>query len=146
MYKRQPCAAHLLRLRAAHGARTAILIVSDHGIHYGKYYDNARAGAAEHALPLFYALMPRRTLAAHPAIEAALCANTRRLVSPFDVHATLLHLLSHPEPPALPDWSRVNHFGVEPRSLLEEVPAARTCSQAGIPDGSCPRQAVSCAI
>jgi hypothetical protein len=130
-------AAHLLRLRRAHGERTAILIVSDHGIHYGKYYDGARAGHQEHSLPLFYMLMPRRVLAAHPEVDRALWANQRRLVSPFDVHATLRALLSYPQPPELPDWSAVPS-GVRPRSLLAEVPAERTCDEAGVPPGSCP--------
>ena len=52
-------AAHLLQLRAAHGERTAVFIVSDHGIHYGKYYDRAQAGPREHALPLAYARCSR---------------------------------------------------------------------------------------
>ena len=96
-------------------------------------------------LPLFYALMPRTVLAAHPSIERSLCLNKRRLVSPFDVHATLLALLSHPAPPKLPDWSQVP-ARVKPRSLLEEVPSTRTCEEAGVPDGSCPRDVVSCTI
>ena len=36
-------AAHLLRIRAAYGKRTALFLISDHGIHYGKYYDGAKA-------------------------------------------------------------------------------------------------------
>ena len=79
-------AAHLLQLRAAHGERTAVFIVSDHGIHYGKYYDRAQAGPREHALPLAYALLPRSTLARWPKMAAALEANEQRLVSPFDLH------------------------------------------------------------
>jgi hypothetical protein len=129
-------AAHLLHLRAAHGERLAILLISDHGIHYGKYYDGAKAGAREHALPLFYALFPRRVLGANPAVEAALCANQRRLVSPFDVHATLLHLVSFPAPPKLPDWSGTTSR-VAPRSLLELVPANRACASAGIKTEDC---------
>ena len=70
-------------------------------------------------------------------IERALCVNTRRLVSPFDVHATLLHLLSYPAPPKLPDWSTVSS-PMRPRSLLVEVPAARRCDEAGIPGDACP--------
>ena len=134
--------AHLLRLRATHGHDTAIFLVSDHGIHYGKYYDNAKAGPAEHSLPLFYALFPRQVLADHPDVESALCVNRRRLVSPFDVHATLLALLSYPEPPSLPDWSSFP-ARVRPRSLLKTVPAARTCAEAGVPEDACPRAAVS---
>lgn len=130
-------AAHLLRLRATHGERTAIFLVSDHGIHYGKYYDGARAGHAEHSLPVFYALFPRSTLAAHPDIEAALAVNRRRLVSAFDIHATLLHLLSYPSKPALPDWSAFP-ARMQPRSLLTRIPLARTCDEAGIPNDACP--------
>ena len=97
------------------------------------------AGVGTHgALPLFYALMPRHVLAAQPAMEQALCINRRRLVSPFDVHATLRALLSFPERPKLPDWSGVS-AQVRPRSLLEEVPSSRSCPDAGIPQDSCPR-------
>ena len=70
-------------------------------------------------------------------VDRALCANQRRLVSPFDVHATLRALLSYPQPPELPDWSAVPN-GLRPRSLLVEVPADRTCDEAGVPPGSCP--------
>ena len=50
----------------------------------------------------------------------------RRLVSPFDVHATLRHLLAYPAPLPLPEW---RYTGMEvrdqpardhaPRSTLE---------------------------
>ena len=72
-------AAHLLRLRSAHGEDTAVLLLSDHGIHYGEYYDRAASGHKEHQLPLFYALFPRRWLAEHKAVERALAINRRRL-------------------------------------------------------------------
>ena len=136
-------AAHLLRLRAAHGERTAVILLSDHGIHYGTYFDKARGGNQEHSLPLMYALFPRRVLEAHPEIEAALCMNQQRLVSPFDIHATLLHLLSYPLPPQLPKWSTSDYFWGErtvpkPASLIAPVPAARSCADAGIPSSLCP--------
>lgn len=130
-------AAHLLKLRASHGDNTAILLVSDHGIHYGKYYDGARSGPREHSLPLFYALVPRKALAAHPDVDRALGINQKRLCSPFDVHATLRAVLSYPQPPELPDWSRFSAV-VRPRSLLAEVPAERTCDEAGVPPDACP--------
>ncbi len=130
-------AAHLLRLRASHAHNTAVLLLSDHGIHYGKYYDRAKAGPSEHAMPVFYALFPRAHLARHPRISRALCVNQRRLVSPFDVHATLLHMLSYPEPPALPDWSG-HSSPMRPRSLLSIVPRDRTCAEAGVPPEACP--------
>ena len=64
----------------------------------------------------------------------------RRLVSPFDVHATLRHLLSYPAPPPLPEW-RYTGMDVRPRSLLATIPASRRCEHAGIPLDSCPCEA-----
>ena len=87
-------------------------------------------------MPLFYALFPRRVLAAHPSVAAALCVNQGRLVTPFDIHATLRHLLSYPAPPALPDWSDV-YSPVKPRSLLVPIPDSRTCDEAGIKHDDC---------
>ncbi|KAL1522389.1 hypothetical protein AB1Y20_017379 [Prymnesium parvum] len=130
-------ARHLLRLRAAHGEDTAILLLSDHGIHYGRFFEGSPSGNLEHALPLFYAILPQRLLDDHPDMEAALCANQQRLVSPFDVHATLLHILSYPASPKLPKWP-LDGLQVQPRSLLSEIPAKRTCEQAGIPLDICP--------
>jgi len=130
--------SHLLRLRASgRGQDTAILVLSDHGIHYGTYYDGCDAGLLEHATPLLYALLPRAVLAAHPRLEAALGANRRRLVSPFDLHATLLHMLSYPARPLLPDWSEAA-MRLRPKSILSPLPARRSCEDAGIPAGVCP--------
>ena len=71
----------------------------------------------------------------------ALALNQQRLVSPFDVHATLRHFLSYPRPPAAVDWSDTTynafHAGLRPQSILSEVDAARTCYDAGVPDDSC---------
>jgi hypothetical protein len=130
--------SHLLQLRSSgRGQDTAIILLSDHGIHYGTYYDGSAAGPLEHATPLLYALFPRALLAAHPRLEASLDANMRRLVSPFDLHATLLHLLSYPARPVLPDWSQAA-MRVRPKSILSPIPARRSCEDAGIPDSVCP--------
>eukprot|EP00965_Chrysotila_dentata_P069264 2288992-Pleurochrysis_carterae.AAC.1 len=130
-------AAHLLQLRAEHSERTVVFLISDHGIHYGKYYDGAGAGQQEHSLPLFQVLFPRELLRAHPGLAAALHANQRRLVSPFDVHATLRHLLVYPFQPRLPDWS-IATYPLKPRSILSPIPATRGCEEAGIPSQICP--------
>ena len=60
----------------------------------------------------------------------------RRLISPFDIHATLLHLINYPARPALPDWSDVSS-PVRPLSLLEEIPTDRSCDEAGIKAEDC---------
>ena len=63
--------------------------------------------------------------------------NANRLVTAFDIHKTLQHLL-HLQTEATP-WT--NHFpdknGLIPQesySLMTEIPLERTCAKAGIPD------------
>ena len=66
--------------------------------------------------------------------------NANRLVTAFDIHKTLQHLL-HLQTEATP-WT--NHFpdknGLIPQesySLMTEIPLERTCAKAGIPDPYC---------
>ena len=139
-------AAHLIKLRSRHAENTAVLILSDHGIHYGNYYEKAAAGpqargavtarthiyrdlscetcrAQEHAMPLFYALFPRSILHRHPSLARALTINQHRLISPFDVHATLRHILHYPRPqPPPPVWEGLGvYYTPRPASLLDEA-------------------------
>lgn len=133
-----PLASHLMRLRAAgRSESTVILLLSDHGIHYGTYYDGSAAGPLEHAMPLLFALVPNAVLRTYPQMATALEANRKRLISPFDLHATLLQLLTYPALPDLPDWSSAG-MRLRPKSILESVPADRSCEDAGVPEGVCP--------
>ncbi|KAJ1621442.1 hypothetical protein T492DRAFT_847045 [Pavlovales sp. CCMP2436] len=121
-------AAHLGELERAHGESLALLLLSDHGIHYGQLFDTDPAGAREHLAPPLYAALPNRWLNEHPRAAANLCANRGRLVSPFDVHATLAHLLALPRAGEFPRWHRPARHA--PRSLFEPIPSQRTCEEA----------------
>lgn len=109
--------------------RTVTLLLSDHGLHYGPTLLTP-AGQRERARPLLSVHIP-------PAMRAARglpdhdAANAGALVTPFDVHATLLELLraSGPAPPA----SLSPRLG---RSLLRPLPP-RSCEQAGVPARFC---------
>mmetsp|Transcript_23452 Transcript_23452/g.59458 ORF Transcript_23452/g.59458 Transcript_23452/m.59458 type:complete len:234 (+) Transcript_23452:455-1156(+) len=129
-------AAHLGELERAHGESLALLLLSDHGIHYGQLFDTDPAGAREHLAPPLYAALPNRWLNEHPRAAANLCANRGRLVSPFDVHATLAHLLALPRAGEFPRWHRPARHA--PRSLFEPIPSQRTCEEAWVPRTHCP--------
>ena len=130
-------AAHLGALEGAHGNELALLLLSDHGIHYGPLFDDANpAGRREHLAPPLFLALPRRWLRAHPRAAANLCANRERLVSAFDVHATLVHALAPERAPRVPLWRRRRSDG--PISLFEPVPARRSCAAAWVPPTHCP--------
>lgn len=130
---------------------TAVFLFGDHGPRFGAYRESPR-GAVEERAPAACLLLPRRVLERSSEAAAALRVNQRRLVTPFDVHATLLLLLwplggrggakagagrrrpsrrcaaAGPDPwcvpaPAVP--------------LFEEVPRGRTCAGAGVPEHWC---------
>jgi hypothetical protein len=130
-------AAHLAALEAAPGGDSlALVLVSDHGIHYGRYFDETAAGKREHLNPPLFIALPARWLEAHPRAAANLCANRDRLVSPFDVHATLSHVLTLPAAARYPRWSARRRMA--PISLFEPIPSRRSCEDAWVPPTHCP--------
>lgn len=90
-------------------------------------------------------LLPAWVAQRYPAAAAALAANEQRLVSAYDLHATLHHLLHLGESSAPPAeqyaaWAAAGNVSEAVRwgvSLLDEVPAGRTCADAGIPPEWC---------
>lgn len=86
-------------------------------------------------------LLPAWVRERYPAAAAALAANEQRLVSGHDLHATLHHLLHLGESAAPPSqqyaaWAASGNVSAAARwgvSLLDEVPAGRTCADASIP-------------
>ena len=91
-------------------SRTVLIIVSGHGLRSADGFHPSLH------LPLVTVVTPRRMLAELPSAAAALRRNQRRLVSPFDVHATLRHLgalggkapaAAAAEPPPHPEVARL---------------------------------------
>lgn len=77
--------------------------------------------------------MPRWTLAARPGLEARLLRNQEALVSPWDIHATLLDLVAWPEAAAPCDDG-----DARPVSLLAaELGEDRSCADAAITPSHC---------
>ena len=113
---------------------TLILLRGDHGQQGGQErieFDMQ----VEHRLPYGRLLVPSRLV---PNVSL-LRINAKRLISPLDLHATLLAaLLRGSGRAAQPAGADLDS---EPIDLLQvEVPALRTCRQARIPDWLCPCQ------
>ena len=136
-----------------------LLLASDHGL-----LESFERPPADLNLPWLSIVAPRDLLRAVPAAAAALRGNQRRLVTPFDVHATLQHVARaaagapHPPSPdaaALARWREFREkfeaneratplqYAQVPRSarpvgrsLLDELPE-RGCADAGIPQSAC---------
>lgn len=99
----------------------------------------------EHKVPLLALLLPAWVEERYPAVAAALRANEQRLASHYDLFTTLHHLLHLGESAApLRDqyaaWRRAGNVTAAVRwgvSLLDELPAGRSCDDAGIPTEWC---------
>jgi len=70
---------------------TMVLLVSDHGLHYGPYLQS-RQGGRERARPVLQMLLPRHHREDQNTMDI-LSSNARLWVSPFDVYHTLRHVL-----------------------------------------------------
>jgi hypothetical protein len=93
-------------------------------------------------------LLPRWLESAHPAAAAALRANEQRLLTGYDLHATLHHLLhlgedgvgSRTPAERRARWAAAGNVTAAVRwgaSMLEPVPPGRSCEEAGVPPEWC---------
>jgi len=73
--------------------RTAIFIVSDHGLHMGFSYLFSNQGFTEHKLPMFTTFIPERFLEKYPELRKNLDENEQKLISAFDIYATFRDIL-----------------------------------------------------
>lgn len=104
-----------------------------------------RSQVTEHKIPMLAMLLPRWVEERYPAAAAALRKNEQRLVSGYDFHTTLHHLLHLGESAQPPQkqyaaWAAAGNVTDKVRwgvSLLDEVPAGRSCSDAGVPAEWC---------
>ncbi|KAH9381759.1 hypothetical protein HPB48_010578 [Haemaphysalis longicornis] len=73
---------------------TALVLLSSHGkaTHDSVFNPGVRSTGA----PFCFLVLPEKFLRRHPDVAVALEVNQRRLVTPFDLHATLLALATLP--------------------------------------------------
>lgn len=106
---------------------TILIAFSDHGMRFGEARVTTQS-RLEERLPFLSITLPERIRKTFPQLHENLNANTNRLLSPFDIHATLRHILHYPK-------SRPAGIG---SSLLRAIPEDRSCAMCGIPEHYCP--------
>ncbi|EDV54369.1 uncharacterized protein LOC6548873 [Drosophila erecta] len=121
---------------------TMLLVVSNHGLNKGRFYKTVQ-GKVEESRPLAMLCYPRWLEERYPQALSNLKSNNRRLVTAFDLHATLLNFphLTYLEDQQLQQrrlelWAMGKDI---PRgiSLFLPIPDHRDCFLAAIPTAYC---------
>lgn len=99
---------------------TMIILFGDHGSRNDDVR-NTMQGKLEERLPWLSISVPDWLIRKFPHIGLALEHNQHIITSPFDMHATLRHILTYPKEP----------HGEKTQSLFTQLPHTRTCSDAG---------------
>ena len=109
-----------------HLDNTVLILMSDHGIRYGSFRKTEQ-GKLEERMPYFGFRFPDSFRQKYPRHIENFKINTKRLVTPFDIHQTLLDILYRSE--ATSDAGPLSSRGI---SLFKEIPRERTCAHASI--------------
>ncbi|KAK3752118.1 hypothetical protein QZH41_002169 [Actinostola sp. cb2023] len=112
-----------------HMNNSLVIIFGDHGYRLSKFRETTQ-GKLEERLPFLSMTVPPWFPRKHPEVYGNLKHNSDVLTSPFDVYATLRHLLSYPLQP---------RDIVTGQSLFNRIDKKkRTCADAGIDTHWCP--------
>lgn len=106
---------------------TILITFSDHGMRFGE----ARAtmqSRLEERLPFLSITLPESIRTKFPRLDLNLNSNRNKLLSPFDIYATLRHILNYPD-------KKPENVGL---SLFQNIPEDRDCAASGIPEHYCP--------
>ncbi|CAD6992585.1 unnamed protein product [Ceratitis capitata] len=113
--------------------RSIVLFFSDHGMRWGPLL-KLRSGFLEERLPMMFISVPSWYQRERPDFMKALEINQRRLTTPYDIYATMKHILEDTEPGAQVPYLNGSTRGL---SIFREIPENRTCSDANIPEHWC---------
>ncbi|XP_070538160.1 uncharacterized protein [Ptychodera flava] len=102
---------------------TIHFVFGDHGARYNALRNTAQ-GKLEERLPFMAVYFPPSLRQSQPLMYQNLRENIERLSTPFDVHATLEHLLGIP--------TEAGNQSQRAVSLLRKIPISRTCGDAGV--------------
>ena len=116
---------------------TVLIINSDHGLISSKYSRTAE-GLIEARQPLLYMVFPEWFKTKYKTAYQNLMKNSKKLITPFDIHQTLKSLSSlkgieNGKLELTKVAERNGEFGI---SLFLDIPN-RTCRAANIPEGYC---------
>ena len=122
-----------------------LFFFSDHGLRSrNTEFAKTPVGKAESNLPFLFLVIPPRLKKLLPDLVVNARNNVRRLVTAFDIHKTLQHLLHlQTTNKSSESWSNEANDGTqESFSLLTPVPKNRTCDRAGISPAYCSCEAM----
>ncbi|XP_022258920.1 uncharacterized protein LOC106474951 [Limulus polyphemus] len=114
--------------------KTIMIFFSDHGLRFGKIRKTFM-GSIEDRMPFIFIIIPEWFQKKHPLITKNLRTNERRLTTPLDVHATLVHLLKFTGNRS--GTLRETISSGKGISLFDEIPVNRSCNDAFIPSHCC---------
>lgn len=104
---------------------TLLIVFSDHGPRFADIRQTIQ-GKQEERLPFFSFVFPPWFKQKHPEAYQNFLTNTKRLTTPFDIHATLKHVIN------FPTKFRENSLSNRSMSLFNKIPLARSCAHAQI--------------
>ena len=108
---------------------TLLIVFADHGARFSSLRKTIQ-GKLEERFPFMSITTPKWFPGKYPDLYDNLVHNSRVLTSPFDVYATLRHILSYPQYPT---------EIVTGQSLFSRIDEKnRTCASAGVEDHWCP--------
>ena len=116
-----------------HLERSILIVGSDHGFRLGGA-SSTYIGRIENNMPFLMVYIPEILKMKYPWLQKNLEYNTDKLISPFDIHETLMDVL----------YGRFSEKRLDNvykkrtnRSLFSKIPKTRTCVDAGIPPQYC---------
>ncbi|KAG8185929.1 hypothetical protein JTE90_010716 [Oedothorax gibbosus] len=121
--------------------RTIVIVMGDHGMRWGPIRETY-IGRLEERLPMLFIALPPEFQREFPKETESLKLNSHRLITPFDIHATLVNLLHFNE-----NWTFTNpdnvgselskNFTNRALSLFQPIPEDRSCDEASIEEHWC---------
>ncbi|XP_013193116.2 uncharacterized protein LOC106136958 isoform X2 [Amyelois transitella] len=118
--------------------KTILILVSDHGMRWGPIR-STKQGRLEERLPFVFMLAPPSFRDKYSEAYKNLKTNSKRLTTPFNIHAMLEDLvnLDNISNERILSRSRENYWRHRNISLFLPIPSNRTCQHAGIRDHWC---------
>ncbi|PVD18512.1 hypothetical protein C0Q70_21061 [Pomacea canaliculata] len=103
---------------------TILILMADHGARFSHIRATTQ-GKLEERMPYFAFRFPPWVKQVHPQLIRNFETNTQRLTTPFDIHETLMEVLTY-------SGSGVGDISKRAISLFKEIPEHRSCSHAGV--------------
>ncbi|GFT91730.1 uncharacterized protein NPIL_97101 [Nephila pilipes] len=134
---------HFFRTLHESGAlnNTITIVLGDHGMRWGSIR-KTYIGRLEERLPMLLIYLPPDFKIKHPKETENLKLNSHRLITPFDLHATLVNILHLQENFTFVNPDDVNaelalNFTKRAYTLFQPVPEDRSCDDAFIDEHWC---------